>query len=133
MRCAPPAPRSRLVEAGRGIALSLEASYPGRQLPPFAVNVALNSGPVTLTLLQDALHGGTQQLPVGEVVSATMQLQRQAQGLGWPVAMSVATLRTVTGAVRTGRRALLELPGRAQPIDATELLGLALPTQEAAE
>jgi hypothetical protein len=30
--------------------------------------------------------------------------------------------------VRTGRRALLELPGRTQPIDAAELVGLELPT-----
>lgn len=116
-----------LVEAGHGIAKSLEGSYPGRSLPPFAVNVALNSGPVTLTLLQDGLHGGVQKLPVGEVVSTTMALQRQAQGLDWPAAMSVSTLRMVTGAVRTGRRALVQLPGRPQPVDAAELVGLALP------
>jgi CheY-like chemotaxis protein len=116
-----------LVESGHGIAKSLEAAHAGRELPPFEVNVALNSGPVTLTLLQDALHGGVLKLPVGEVVTSAMLLQKQARGQGWPVAMSVATLRMVTGAVRTGRRALLELPGRPQPMDAAELVGLALP------
>ena len=119
-----------LVESGRGIGKYLEAAYPGRALPPFAVNVALNTGPVTLTLLQDALHGGVLKLPVGEVVTAAMLLQRQARGLGWPIALSVATLRMVTGAVRTGRRALLELPGRTQAMDAAELLGLALPADD---
>lgn len=120
-----------VVEAGHGIAKYLEQTYPDRKLPPLAVNVALTTGPVTLTLLQDPLHGGVQRLPVGEVVVAAMQLQKQVATLGWPIAMGVATMRTVTGAVRVGRRALIELSGRAEPIDAAELLGLALPADEA--
>jgi CheY-like chemotaxis protein len=116
-----------LAEAARGIATYLEATYPDRALPPFTVHTALHSGPVTLTQLHDALHGGPAQvLPVGDVVTTTMQLQQQARALGWPIAMGVGTLRMVTGAVRTGRRALVELPGRAQPFDAVELCGLAL-------
>jgi CheY-like chemotaxis protein len=117
-----------MVESGRAIAKYLEAAYPGRALPKFEAHVALDTGAVTLTLLQDALHGSLQKLPVGDVVSATMQLQRQAHGLGWPVAVGVSTLRMVTGAVHIGRRAMLELPGRAQPTDVAELVGLALPT-----
>jgi CheY-like chemotaxis protein len=105
----------------------LDTQYANRGLPPFALHVALNTGPVTLTLLRDPLHGCTQQLPVGDAVNATMQLQKQAQGMGWPVAISVATLRMVTGAVRTGNRALVAIPGREQPVDVAEVLGLALP------
>ena len=118
-----------LLESGRGLRGYLEATYPQRQLPPFSVNVALNTGPVTLTLLQDPLHGGNQRLPVGEVVSATMQLQKQARALGWPVAASVTTARGVTGAVQTGRRAMIALAERSQPLDTVEILGLALPAQ----
>jgi CheY-like chemotaxis protein len=116
-----------LVESSRGIRQYLDQQYPGRQLPPFTVNVAINSGPVTLTQLEDPLHGGTQTLPVGDVVTTTMSLQKEAAQLGWPIAASVATLRAVTGAVQTGPRALIELPGRTQPIDAAELTGLAAP------
>ena len=64
--------------------------------------------------------------PVGDAVHATMALQREGRSLGWPVLASVAALRLVTGAVDTGRRALLELPGRTAPIDAAEITGLAL-------
>lgn len=119
-----------MVESARGIRKYLETTYAARQLPPFEAHVALDTGPVTLTVLHDALHGGTQKLPVGEVVSSTVQLQKQAHGLGWPVAMSVGALRMVTGAVRTGRRAMVELPGRAQPLDVAELTGLALPAED---
>lgn len=55
-----------------------------------------------------------------------MLLQRQAQDLGWAAAASVSALRQVTGAVRTGRRALVNLPGRSAPLDVAEITGLAL-------
>ena len=116
-----------MVESCRAIHQYLNITYPGRQLPRFEVNIALHAGPVTLTTLHDPLHGpGSQALPVGDAVSAAMLLQKQARVLGWAVVASMAALRLVTGAVLTGRRALLELPGRSTPIDAAELTGLAL-------
>jgi DNA-binding response OmpR family regulator len=116
-----------LVESGRGIGQYLASRYPGRALPPFALHVALHTGPVTLTVFQDPLHGSAAQvIPVGDAVGAALLLQRKAQALGWPIAASAAALRAVTGAVRTGQRALLELPGRTAPMDAIELIGLAL-------
>ncbi len=118
-----------LVETSHAIGKYMETAYGSRRLPPFGVNVALITGPVTLTHLEDPLHGGRQRLPVGDVVSATMLLQKQARALGWPIAVSVTTLRSVTGAVRTGRRAMIDLPGRSQPVDAAELEGLALPAE----
>ena len=116
-----------LVDSGRAISHYLATRHPGRELPPFDLNVALHTGVVTLTTLSDPLHGtAAQVLPVGDAVSATMLLQKQAQALGWPITASVAALRAITGAVKTGRRALLTLPGRSAPMDAIELLGLAL-------
>ncbi|HSI54732.1 MAG: response regulator [Ramlibacter sp.] len=116
-----------LVDSTRGIHEYLESRYPGRLLPSFKVNVALHTGPVALARLQDPLHGGAAQtLPVGDAVSATMLLQKQGRDLGWHIIASVAALRSVTGAVETGRRAMVTLPGRAEPMDAVELVGLAL-------
>jgi CheY-like chemotaxis protein len=116
-----------LVESARGIHQYLDTRYPGRQLPRFEVNVALHAGPVTLTLLRDPLHGAAAQvLPVGDAVSATMLLQKQGRALGWSIVASVSALRQVTGAVRTGGRSLVTLPGRSMPMDAAELTGLAL-------
>ena len=116
-----------LVESAHAIRQYLHAQYPGRELPRFEVNVALHSGPVTLTVLQDPLHGtAAQTLPVGDAVSATMLLQKQAHELGWAITASVTTLRSITGAVRIDRRALVELPGRSVPMDAAEVVGLAL-------
>jgi class 3 adenylate cyclase len=115
-----------LVESGNAIRQYMQTQYPGRELPRFDVTVALHSGAVTLTLLQDPLHGGPPQvLPVGDAVSAAMLLQKQGHAMGWPIAASVTVLRGITGAVKTGRRAMVELPGRSAPMDAAELVGLA--------
>lgn len=116
-----------LLESARGVQRFLQQRHPGRELPCFEASVALHTGDVTMTELSDPLHGSARQLlPVGDAVSATMLLQKQAHAIGWAAAASVAALRSVTGAVRTGARSLLTLPGRADPIDAVELLGFAL-------
>jgi CheY-like chemotaxis protein len=116
-----------LIEASHAMQQYLAQAYPKRKLPRFQANVALDAGPVTLTVLQDPLHAPIpQQLPVGDAVTATMQLQRKGCELGWPVLASVKAMRLVTGAVRVGRRALVDLPGRSAAIDAAEITGLAL-------
>jgi CheY-like chemotaxis protein len=115
-----------LVESARGVQAFMSSRNPGRDLPGFSASIAVHTGDVTITQLADPLHDRHPQLlPVGEAASATMLLQKQARILGWSVAASVDAVRSVTGAVRTGARALVELPGRATPLDAVEVLGLA--------
>jgi len=116
-----------LVDAARRVQNFMLSQFPGRSLPPFGVGVALHTGTVSLVRLQDPLHGTElPPLPVGDAVSATLLLQKQAQTLGWKIAASLTMLRGVTGAVKTGSRALVVLPGRSAPMDAVEVLGLAL-------
>ena len=115
-----------LVESARGVQAFMSARNPSRDLPPFDASIAVHSGDVTITQLADPLHDTHPQfLPVGEAASTTMLLQKQARSLGWSVAASVDAVRGVTGAVRTGARALVELPGHSAPLDAVEVLGLA--------
>jgi DNA-binding response OmpR family regulator len=116
-----------LNDAARSMTQYLKSRYPDRHLPDFAVSVALHSGAVTLARLQDPLHDATVQiLPVGDVVTTDMLLQKQVQAMGWSAAATVTALRGITGAVRVGRRALVHLPGRADPLDIAELLELVL-------
>jgi len=102
----------------------VEQRHAPRALPPFEASVALHTGDVTITELTDPLHGSERlRLPVGDAVSATMQLQKQAHALGWAAVASAEAVRNFTGAVRTGERALVTLPGRAAPLDVVQLLG----------
>ena len=114
-----------LVDAAKRVQTYLASQFPTRSLPPFNISVALHSGPVALAKLQDPLRGDIKILPVGDVVNCTLLLQKQACNTGWTVVASVPMLRGVTGAVKTGARALINLPGRTMPMDAAELLSLA--------
>lgn len=96
-----------------------------RGLPKFSLGVALHSGPVAFASL-DGLIGRTgQTTPVGETVAAALKLFQGEPALDWTIAASVQAARLVAGAVRTGRRALVQVPGRGKPLDAVEIVGLA--------
>ncbi|MDO8277201.1 MAG: response regulator [Burkholderiaceae bacterium] len=116
-----------LVDSAQRMRQYQHVQFGDRDLPRFEVAVTLHDGPVTLARLHDPLHGtGVQTLPVGDAVSATMLLQKHARSQGWAITASVTTLRGITGAVKMGARALIELPGRSAPMDAAEVLSLAL-------
>jgi hypothetical protein len=114
-----------LLESARGVQRFIQAQFPGRDLPRFAPSIALHTGQVALTALGDPLHGSAPQLlPVGQAVSTAIQLQKRTRELGWSIAATVDAMRSVTGAVQTGGRSLIELPGRTAPLDVVEILGL---------
>lgn len=114
-----------LLDAARRVQSYMIQRLPAGDWPEFAVNVALHAGEVSMVRLDDPLHGASLPLlPVGDAVSATLLLQKQARLLGWQIAASLPMLRGVTGAAKTGARALVDLPGRRAPMDAAEFLGL---------
>ena len=115
-----------LIDSAHRLRHYQEKEFPERGLPRFEVNVALHSGPVTLTRVHEPLHNNISQvLPVGDAVVTAMQLQKQAHLMGWTIAATMPMLRSVTGAVRIGSRTLVDLPGRSAPLDVAELVGLA--------
>lgn len=72
-----------LVDSAHRMRHFLQTQFAGRALPRFAINVALHSGPVTLSRLVDPLHATpARTLPVGDAVSATLLLQKQAPAPG---------------------------------------------------
>jgi CheY-like chemotaxis protein len=113
-----------LTDATRRIDLYVKQRIGERGLPPFALSVALHSGPVAFAKL-DGLFGSTgNTTPVGDTVAGALKLFKGQPSLDWPVCASVQTSRLLFGAVRTGRRAMVETAGRAQPLDVVEVVGL---------
>ncbi|MBE2264187.1 MAG: response regulator [Burkholderiaceae bacterium] len=116
-----------LADSARGIRQHLDQLYPERKLPRFDISAALHHGPVTLTRLQDPLHDAHAQiLPVGDAVTTTMLLREQIHKQGWIVGASAVVAHAVAPAAQVGRRARMQLPGRSVPVDAVELLSLAV-------
>lgn len=96
-----------------------------RELPAFSLGVALHSGPVAFASLDGQAGSAAQMTPVGDTVALALKLFEAEPALDWTIAASMQAARLVTGAVRTGRRALLQLPERSKAVDAVEILGLA--------
>lgn len=113
-----------LVESGRHINDYLRSRFKDRQLPAFEVNVALHDGPVTLTLLQDPLHDSPAQLlPIGDVVNTTLRMNHQPRPLNWGVTASLSMLRSVMGAVKFERRAVINITGHTKRLEVAEITG----------
>lgn len=114
-----------LADASRRIDHHVKQHFAGRHLPPFSLGVALHSGPVAFAALDGLTSRTGQTTPVGDTVATALQLFKGQPPLAWTVAASAQAARMVAGAVRTGRRAMVTLPGRSKPMDAVEILGLA--------
>ena len=68
--------------------------FQGLGLPEFSVSMALHKGPVSMMRLDDPLHGShLPLLPMGEAVSTTVLLQRQARVQGWKIEIGRASCR----------------------------------------
>ena len=98
--------------------------FADRKLPPFTLNIALHSGPIAFAKLDGPFGISGQTTPVGDVVTAALKLYTGQPTLDWTIAASVQTARLVTGAVKLGRRAIVDIPSRTMPFDAVELAGL---------
>lgn len=114
-----------LASATRRIDAHVQKNLSGRGLPKFSLGVALHSGPVAFASLDGLISRTGQATPVGDTVLAALKLCEGEPRLPWAVAASVQAHRLFTGAVRTGERALVQVPGRSQPMDVLEILGLA--------
>jgi hypothetical protein len=61
---------------------------------------------------------------VGETVTTALKMFQSQPAIDWPIAASVQTQRLAVQAARSGRRAMLQVPGRGSAVDAVELLAL---------
>lgn len=113
-----------LKDASKRVSVFAKQKFADRGLPLFALNVALHSGPVAFAQLQGMSGGADQSTPVGDTVAAALKLFQGEPAIDWPVAASVQTMRQVTGAVRTDRRALVKVAGRSHPLDLVEITAL---------
>ncbi|SFU99874.1 Adenylate and Guanylate cyclase catalytic domain-containing protein [Polaromonas sp. YR568] len=114
-----------LADATKRIDAHVRQHFAGQDLPNFSLGVALHSGPVAFAGLDGLIGRSDQTTPVGDTVAGALKLFQGEPRLDWTIAASVQATRLVTGAVRTGRRALVEVAGRGRPLDTVEIVGLA--------
>ncbi len=113
-----------LTDATRRIDLYVKQRFGDRGLPSFVLSIALHTGPIAFTKLSGLFGSSGNSTPVGDSVTVALKLFTGEPALDWTIAASVQTARLVTGSVRAGKRAMVNLPGRNMPCDAVEILGL---------
>jgi CheY-like chemotaxis protein len=113
-----------LKDAAKRVGGFAAQKFAGRGLPVFGLNVALHSGPVAFAKLEGLTGGTSQTTPVGDAVAAALRMFQGEPAIDWPLAASIQTARLVAGGIRTGRRTMVNLPGRTHPLDVVEITGV---------
>jgi class 3 adenylate cyclase len=127
------APRERqaLRAIQAGLALSLvahefrdwmEAQFPGRGLPDFAIGVGIHTGEVTLC--EVGAPGERNFTAIGDTVNIASRLEGQTKELGWPVVASGTAISAAGDEVIRGAHRVVHLRGRSKPVLVYQILGL---------
>ena len=119
----------RAVSAALAMALAthefrswMEARFPDRGLPPFAIGVGLHSGEVTICRLGTLNNKET--TPIGDTVNVAARLEGSSKELGWTVVASSAALERAGEGVQTGGMTSLAVRGKNGFVDVAEIIGL---------
>jgi CheY-like chemotaxis protein len=114
-----------VVDAADAMQRRVLAGFDGRVKSGFVVSVGLDSGPISLTRVNDALGSGrAHTLLVGETLSTVRALSASAFDASSRIVATVQTLSGLSGAVRVTNRSMVTVPGRTQRVDAGEIEAL---------
>ena len=114
--------RQTASEFGQWVALQ----YGARGLPGFAVGIGLHSGEVTLGALGS---GNAREItPLGDSVNIASRLQNASKELGWTVIASMDTAALAGKGLQHGDEQVVQIRGRAMPVNACEVHDFASPT-----
>jgi class 3 adenylate cyclase len=126
-----PRERQALRAIQAGLALSLvarqfrdwvQAEFPHRGLPKFAIGVGIHTGEVTLC--EVGAPGQQNFTALGDTVNIASRLEGQTKELGWPVVASGAAISAAGDAVVHGAHRVVHLRGRTKPVLVYQILGL---------
>ena len=98
----------------------MEQRFPDRGLPPFGIGIGVHSGMAVMGDIGSVKR--REFTAIGDTVNAASRLEGETKEMKCVILASAASVNAADGSIRTGRRKVVTVKGKLEPLEVFEVL-----------